>query len=360
MARYRKVATVIWNDERFRTLSDRAQLVFLFVLTHPHMTSLGAMRATVDGLCCEHGKWPPKVFSEAFQECVARGMVEVDKSASFIGLPKFLKHNGPENPNVVKSWGKVWDDIPECGLKTELIERVCDCIKSLSKGFAKALPEPFRKGMPIPEQEQEHEQEPEQDHLPLPPPESPPVSSSQPDQWAAVEGELLSEGIAKARDVARGARARGCSHLEVRAALEHWRAHRPTWDAGALVRRLENLEHGQEIATPGLWPPSSKAAQIAESRERSFEKQAELEAEKANAKQKLKQNASKMQELEGRYGGYLDSMTEKQIRKFATNCGLEFLLKSYRGKEGVRGLLRESLLQDLANANFQIPEGVPA
>ena len=45
--RYRKVALVIWQDEKFRAFTDDGKLAFLFLLTHPAMTSVGAMRATV-------------------------------------------------------------------------------------------------------------------------------------------------------------------------------------------------------------------------------------------------------------------------------------------------------------------------
>ena len=140
MVRYRKISTIIWNDEKFRTLSDKAQLVFLFVLTHPHMTSLGAMRGTLDGLAAELNKWPSKVFREAFQECSAKGLVEVDESACFIGVPNSLKHNPPENPNVVKSWRKCWDDIPECRHKSHWRNE----LKSIRKGYRKGLRKPYR------------------------------------------------------------------------------------------------------------------------------------------------------------------------------------------------------------------------
>jgi hypothetical protein len=42
MGRYRKIDTRIWNDAKFRELSERGQLEFLFGLTHPNMTMLGA------------------------------------------------------------------------------------------------------------------------------------------------------------------------------------------------------------------------------------------------------------------------------------------------------------------------------
>jgi hypothetical protein len=64
MARYRKIAPRIWNDEKFGELSDDAKLIFFLLLTHPHMTALGAMRATLAGLAAEL-RWAVKRFQRA-------------------------------------------------------------------------------------------------------------------------------------------------------------------------------------------------------------------------------------------------------------------------------------------------------
>jgi len=166
--RYRKVSTVIWNDAKFRSLSAEAQLLFLFMMTHPHMTSLGAMRTTVEGLCAEHGKWNIKAFREAFREVLSKGMASHDQDACCLVLPNFLKHNGPESPNVVKSWEVQLDLIPECELKQQLFRDVHTEISRLSKGYQDALPkafaEAFRERSPNPEHEHEPEQEPEPEH----------------------------------------------------------------------------------------------------------------------------------------------------------------------------------------------------
>jgi hypothetical protein len=165
--RYRKVTTGVWNDKHFRKLSDRAQLLFFFILTHPHMTALGAMRASLPGLAAEKG-WSEKDFREAFEEVLEKPFVKHDEEASFIWLPNFLKHNPPESPNVVRAWAKALDQLPECDLKDELIVYVKDFTKGLTEGFIKALPEDFAEGVgktsPNQEQEQEQEEEP-----PLPP-----------------------------------------------------------------------------------------------------------------------------------------------------------------------------------------------
>src|SRR5512138_210334 len=158
MGRYRKVDTRIWNDEKFRSMSDNGKLVFFFLMTHPNMTALGAMRASIPGLAAEIGH-PEKGFREAFREALSKGMAKHDPEASFLWLPNFLKYNRPESPNVVKAWSEALDLLPECNMKTQLIQHVKAFAEGLPEGFAKALPEGFAKSMPksMPYQEQEQE-----------------------------------------------------------------------------------------------------------------------------------------------------------------------------------------------------------
>lgn len=165
MAHYRKIDARIWNDAKFRDMSDRAKLVFFMLLTHPHMTSIGAMRASINGLASEMG-WPAKAFGEAFGEALEKGMVKHDERACFIWLPRFLKYNGPESPNVLRAWAKSIDVLPECQLKNDAIQNVKAFAEGLSEGFRKAFQEAW--AHPSPNQEQEQEQE--QDiRTPLPP-----------------------------------------------------------------------------------------------------------------------------------------------------------------------------------------------
>jgi hypothetical protein len=153
VARYRKVDSRIWNDEKFRSLSDDGQLVFLFLLTHPHQTALGAMRATVSGLAEEKGWLPeslpeslPGRFDKAFTEVLLRGMVRHDAKASCVWLPNFLKYNRPESPNVVKAWASAADLIPECALKIECIQSAKAFLKGFKEAFRKAFREAFGEG----------------------------------------------------------------------------------------------------------------------------------------------------------------------------------------------------------------------
>lgn len=160
MARYRKIDPRIWNDSKFRGLSDNGKLVFLFLLTHPHMTAVGAMRGSLAGLAAEL-EWKPEAFGKAFREASGKGMVRLDERAHFIWIPKFLKYNHPESPNVVKSWVNAIEYLPECDMKDELIQHIEKFLEAFDeafrKAFAKAFPKASRKALPNHEHEHEHD-----------------------------------------------------------------------------------------------------------------------------------------------------------------------------------------------------------
>lgn len=144
MARYSKIERCILNDHKFNSLSDDGKLVFLILLIHPHLTAIGAMRASLLGLAGEIG-WSIERLAKAFGEALQKGMVKHDERACLIWMPNYLKHNRPESPNVVKSWGQSLDYLPECTLKNELIQHVKAFVDALSAPFQEALPEVFLK-----------------------------------------------------------------------------------------------------------------------------------------------------------------------------------------------------------------------
>lgn len=159
MAHYRKVEVRIWNDEKFNALSSNAKLVFFMLLTHPHMTPIGAMRGTPNGLAAEL-KMDLKDFQEAFQEVLSKAIAKHDEDASFLWLPNFLKYNKPESPNVIKAWVSSVDMLPECELKAASLLAAKGYTEGLTEGYAKAFNEAFGKAMRNQEQEQEQDLNP--------------------------------------------------------------------------------------------------------------------------------------------------------------------------------------------------------
>lgn len=144
MSRYRKVDTRIWNDAKFAALSLEGKLAFLFLLTHPNLTMLGAMRATVPGLAAEL-RMEPTGFADAFRQVLANGLAKHDDCACLLWLPKFLKYNAPQSPNVVRAWPDALDLLPECELKTWLAEQAEVYLKGLPESFQAAFQEVFGK-----------------------------------------------------------------------------------------------------------------------------------------------------------------------------------------------------------------------
>lgn len=147
MAHFRKVDVRIWNDAKFNELSHLGKLIFIFLITHPGMTMLGAMRATQAGLA-EELQSTPEAFREAFAEVLAKGLAKVDQKASCIWLPNFLKYQSAESPNVLRNWVKQVEFIPECGLKTLAVAGLKDYAEASSEAFRKAFREAFGKDFP--------------------------------------------------------------------------------------------------------------------------------------------------------------------------------------------------------------------
>lgn len=173
MARYRKIDTRIWNDERFRRFTDSGKLAFLFLLTHPSMTCLGAMRGTLSGLASELG-WSPDAMQDAMVDAMSDGLVEVDEMASCMALKNWLRYNEPEGPNSIKkAWIEAVDMIPECAVKRRVIERSSRYLDGISDAMRKAVGRPFfakwdgiLDAMRDPSRIQEQEQEQDLDHDP--------------------------------------------------------------------------------------------------------------------------------------------------------------------------------------------------
>ncbi|CVI58819.1 hypothetical protein CFBP4996_19630 [Agrobacterium leguminum] len=148
MSHYRKIDVHVWNDARFMSLTLHGQLAWFMLLTHPMMTSLGAIRATPDGLAAELSRGDEgyrEAFREALQDVIDKGMADYDPKANLLALPNFLKYNKPESPNVVKAWAKSAGMLPECDLKTLIIQRSIAYAESLGKGFKTAVHEAFPK-----------------------------------------------------------------------------------------------------------------------------------------------------------------------------------------------------------------------
>lgn len=143
MATYRAIHVKMWGDVKFRRLSappPNAQFLWIYLLTGPHTTNIPGLFSAGEAQLAEALDWPLEGFRERFQELFRDGLLEFDWRARLVFIPNAIKHNGPDNPNMVKSWKRTWEDLPECELKMIAYEHFDGFLKRLGEPFAK----PFR------------------------------------------------------------------------------------------------------------------------------------------------------------------------------------------------------------------------
>ena len=140
MAHYRKIDVAIWNDEKFSSMKNSGKLAFVFLLTHPGMTGIGAMRATAPGLAAELGL-SQKEFSEVF----ASGLAVFSAEENCVFIPNFIKYQGCESLNVLKSWVNQLQFIPHGKTKEMAVSALLAFVDGKSEAFRYALNEAYRK-----------------------------------------------------------------------------------------------------------------------------------------------------------------------------------------------------------------------
>ncbi len=144
MSRYHNIHCRIWNDDKFPFTSDDCQLCFFHLLTTPISTQFGLFKTSIPALAAEK-RWPEKRYLKAFQEALEKGFVKHNEKHQIIWIPRFLKYNKPNNPNVLISWGKAFNELPECELKLEFYQYFEVYLKDFSESFQEAFQKAFIK-----------------------------------------------------------------------------------------------------------------------------------------------------------------------------------------------------------------------
>ncbi len=162
MARYRKFDLRTWSDEKFRSLTalpPSGQSLWVFFLLGPQTTSIPGLFEASDVVLAHRLRWPMKAFREAFLEVSAKGMAKADWEAGLVWLPNAPRYNKPESPNVIRSWGSIFDELPECKLKCEAYQALKAFAEGWGEGYAEAFLEALREpsGKAMANQEQERE-----------------------------------------------------------------------------------------------------------------------------------------------------------------------------------------------------------
>jgi hypothetical protein len=172
---HRNIDVRMWGDRKFRQLSKpqpNAQTLWCYLLTGDHTGPVPGLFCVGAAALAEALEWPTEQLRERFAELTANGMAHADWGARVVYLPNAIRHNEPDNPNIVKGWFRYIEQVPECDLKTQAIHDLYAYLETRGEPFAKPFRERFGEQLaePYPKQEREREKDLEKDlNPPLPP-----------------------------------------------------------------------------------------------------------------------------------------------------------------------------------------------
>ncbi len=137
---FKRVDHSFWTDAWIKTLSMETRFVYLALLTHPNITTLGALSANIPGLshelCLSESE-----FRAALQPLLDAGKIIYNDKASFFWVRKFLKFNPLDTPTKVSGMKTALQKIPECPERDQLIR---ESALLVAPEFARHLKPPFR------------------------------------------------------------------------------------------------------------------------------------------------------------------------------------------------------------------------
>ncbi len=135
--------------------APNGQTLWLYLLTGPRTRIIPGVITGREAVMADDLRWPVAGFREAFAEASGKGMAKADWDAGLVYLPKALMDSDgdprdsqrPESPNVVKSWAREWFELPECDLRTLILQDVKSFCETLGESYLEAFNEAFAKAL---------------------------------------------------------------------------------------------------------------------------------------------------------------------------------------------------------------------
>ena len=142
--RYRKIDLAFTDQPAFRALSQDARYLVLQLLITPRSQILPGVVSIGPHALAEELDWEWQRLCHSFDEA-AKGFVKADFKARLFWIPAGIEMDPPSNPNVANCFGKFISELPECGLKKEIVSTVREKTLALGKAFTKAFDQGFGK-----------------------------------------------------------------------------------------------------------------------------------------------------------------------------------------------------------------------
>ncbi len=114
---FRKVAVRMWSDERIARLDPIPKLVWVYVLTGEHTTSLPGLWVAGAGTIAEGLGLRVAAVEAHLLTLESLGLLQRDPPLRVLRVPNAPRYNRAENARVIHSWFTKWSSFPDCPLK---------------------------------------------------------------------------------------------------------------------------------------------------------------------------------------------------------------------------------------------------
>ena len=162
MSHYRKIDTKIWDDEKFRKLSNEGKFFFIYLLTSPHSTAWGAYVLDDLYIRADLGLSTKRINS-CWAEVVKNGLVLRCEQTRLVCFPNWYSYNPPVNEKSAWACIRGIQALP----KSLILSIFCKKSKWVSEQLANLNLTVSEKVEDEQGQEQEQEQEQEYNTVPV-------------------------------------------------------------------------------------------------------------------------------------------------------------------------------------------------
>lgn len=139
---YRPVSITMWDDIRFLSLSDDAQLLWCFFLTSSECPIPGVLLAS-EAMVAERKGWPVEKVRHLFAEHVAKGM-NVYWEGRVLWCLNGFKHQPIAGPNALFPMATAFRNLPDVSFRHALWCAIREASKGWSQKFRELFTEPPR------------------------------------------------------------------------------------------------------------------------------------------------------------------------------------------------------------------------
>lgn len=156
MRQFGRIETAIWQNPKFRSLSDDGRALWLYALCCPHGNAVGCFVLPTGYIMADLG-WGQERASATVSELFAKGLIDRDETTSLTRVRGWWGHNTIENGNVAKGAIKAIVALPRCAVLSRFLADFERFPKALENELRNTFPNGYPNGIETKEPEPEPE-----------------------------------------------------------------------------------------------------------------------------------------------------------------------------------------------------------